>query len=236
MVVGQNKAALDAGRHLPRHASNLPDGHPDKRQSRTACCGQLKNDALSGDAARHVAAHAPEPARPASTSSIRQRAVHTASSSARAPTRRAAAPRSATSRRATRTTTGTWAISRPSSGTSSRPTSRPARTCASTRCSTGPSCNIWEYIKREKIPTVSLYYDQGDGTRYRSLGCGPCQAPIQSTSKNVDDIIAELRSGKLKNIAERSGPPAGRQARPRRAAPRRVHVMSRDRQRTFAAA
>jgi sulfate adenylyltransferase subunit 2 len=65
--------------------------------------------------------------------------------------------------------------------------------------------NIWEYIKRESIPTVSLYYDQGTGTRYRSLGCGPCQAPIQSTSKNVDDIIAELRSGKLRNIAERSG-------------------------------
>ena len=65
--------------------------------------------------------------------------------------------------------------------------------------------HIWEYIKREKIPTVSLYYDQGQGTRYRSLGCGPCQAPIQSTAKNVDDIIAELKSGKLKNIAERSG-------------------------------
>src|SRR5581483_4205005 len=65
--------------------------------------------------------------------------------------------------------------------------------------------NIWEYIKQESIPTVSLYYDQGKGTRYRSLGCGPCQAPIQSPAKNVDDIIAELRSGKLKNIAERSG-------------------------------
>ena len=65
--------------------------------------------------------------------------------------------------------------------------------------------NIWEYIKREKIPTVSLYYDQGQGTRYRSLGCGPCQAPIQSTAKNVDDIIVELKSGKLRNIAERSG-------------------------------
>ena len=65
--------------------------------------------------------------------------------------------------------------------------------------------NIWEYIKREAIPTVSLYYDQGAGTRYRSLGCGPCQAPIKSTSKNVDDIIAELKSGKLRNIAERSG-------------------------------
>jgi sulfate adenylyltransferase subunit 2 len=65
--------------------------------------------------------------------------------------------------------------------------------------------HVWEYIKREKIPTVSLYYDQGNGTRYRSLGCAPCQAPIQSTAKNVDEIIAELKSGKLKNIAERSG-------------------------------
>ena len=65
--------------------------------------------------------------------------------------------------------------------------------------------NIWEYIKRENIPTVSLYYDQGDGTRYRSLGCGPCQKPIQSTSKNVDDIIVELKSGALRNVAERSG-------------------------------
>ena len=65
--------------------------------------------------------------------------------------------------------------------------------------------HIWEYIKRENIPTVSLYYDRGEGTRYRSLGCGPCQNAIQSTSKNVDDIIAELKSGSLKNIAERSG-------------------------------
>jgi len=65
--------------------------------------------------------------------------------------------------------------------------------------------NIWEYIKREGIPTVSLYYDQGDGKRYRSLGCGPCQQPIASPSKNVDDIIAELKGGSLKNIAERGG-------------------------------
>lgn len=31
--------------------------------------------------------------------------------------------------------------------------------------------NIWEYIERENIPTVSLYYNQGAGRRYRSLGC-----------------------------------------------------------------
>jgi len=65
--------------------------------------------------------------------------------------------------------------------------------------------NIWEYIKRENIPTVSLYYNQGDGKRYRSLGCYPCTYPIESESKNVDDIIAELEGGKLSNIAERSG-------------------------------
>ncbi|HSA14112.1 MAG TPA: sulfate adenylyltransferase subunit CysD, partial [Spirochaetota bacterium] len=49
--------------------------------------------------------------------------------------------------------------------------------------------NIWEYIERESIPTVSLYYDHGNGKRYRSLGCGPCTNPIDSTSKNVRDII-----------------------------------------------
>lgn len=65
--------------------------------------------------------------------------------------------------------------------------------------------NIWEYIKRENIPTVSLYYNKGDGKRYRSLGCYPCTTPIESASRNVDEIIEELKSGKLKNIAERSG-------------------------------
>ncbi len=65
--------------------------------------------------------------------------------------------------------------------------------------------NIWEYIERENIPTVSLYYNQGNGKRYRSLGCYPCTSPIESTSKNIAEIIEELKSGKLKNIAERSG-------------------------------
>ncbi len=65
--------------------------------------------------------------------------------------------------------------------------------------------NIWEYIKRENIPTVSLYYDQGEGIRYRSLGCYPCTTPVESTAKNVDEIIDELVSGKFSDIAERSG-------------------------------
>lgn len=65
--------------------------------------------------------------------------------------------------------------------------------------------NIWEYIEREKIPTVSLYYDHGTGKRYRSLGCWPCTFPVESTAKNVPEIIEELKSGRFAKIAERSG-------------------------------
>ena len=65
--------------------------------------------------------------------------------------------------------------------------------------------NVWEYIERERIPTVSLYYDQGNGKRYRSLGCWPCTTPIDSTARTPADIVQELRAGKLRGIAERSG-------------------------------
>jgi len=65
--------------------------------------------------------------------------------------------------------------------------------------------NIWEYIEREKIPVVSLYFNQGDGKRYRSLGCFPCTSPVNSDARNVKEIIEELKTGKLANIAERSG-------------------------------
>ncbi len=65
--------------------------------------------------------------------------------------------------------------------------------------------NIWEYIKRENIPMISLYFDNGRGERFRSLGCFPCSSPVKSTANNVDEIIEELRSGKFSNIAERSG-------------------------------
>lgn len=65
--------------------------------------------------------------------------------------------------------------------------------------------DIWLYIQREKIPVSSLYFDQGRGQRYRSLGCGPCTCPISSKSKNVSEIVEELSQGKLAKIAERSG-------------------------------
>jgi sulfate adenylyltransferase subunit 2 len=65
--------------------------------------------------------------------------------------------------------------------------------------------DIWEYIKRENIPVVSLYFNHGDGTRYRSLGCAPCTKPVKSNASTVDEIIQELKTGKFANIAERSG-------------------------------
>lgn len=65
--------------------------------------------------------------------------------------------------------------------------------------------NIWEYIQRENIPIIDLYFDKGEGKRCRSLGCYPCTGKVDSTAKNVDEIIEELKTGKFSNIAERSG-------------------------------
>ena len=65
--------------------------------------------------------------------------------------------------------------------------------------------NIWEYIDRERIPTVSLYYNQGDGTRYRSLGCAPCTRPVRSEARTPAEIVEELRSGQFARVAERAG-------------------------------
>lgn len=65
--------------------------------------------------------------------------------------------------------------------------------------------NIWEYIERENIPIIDLYFDKGTGRRYRSLGCAPCTDSVESTAKNVSEIVEELRSGKFRNVAERSG-------------------------------
>ena len=66
--------------------------------------------------------------------------------------------------------------------------------------------DIWEYIHRENIPVVSLYFDkEGKSKRFRSLGCHPCTFPVDSSAKDIPEIIAELKTGKFANIAERSG-------------------------------
>ncbi|MEM1348357.1 MAG: sulfate adenylyltransferase subunit CysD [Myxococcota bacterium] len=61
--------------------------------------------------------------------------------------------------------------------------------------------NIWEYVDRERIPVVPLYFATGEGMRYRSLGCAPCTSGVASTAATVPEILAELRDT---NISERS--------------------------------
>jgi len=60
---------------------------------------------------------------------------------------------------------------------------------------------IWEYIKKEGIPMVGLYFAK-NGKRYRSIGCECCCNPVKSDADNVDKITVEL---KKTNVAERSG-------------------------------
>ena len=65
--------------------------------------------------------------------------------------------------------------------------------------------DVWKYIEREDIPVTDLYFDQGEGTRYRSLGCYPCTATVESDAGSVADIVAELESGRFASVAERAG-------------------------------
>ncbi len=62
--------------------------------------------------------------------------------------------------------------------------------------------NVWEYLQAEQVPVPNLYFDRGDGTRYRSLGCVPCTASVRSPACSVGQVIEELR---LTTIAERAG-------------------------------
>ncbi len=62
--------------------------------------------------------------------------------------------------------------------------------------------DLWVYIAQQNIPITDLYFDRGQGTRYRSLGCAPCTDPIQSTSKTPLEVVEELRTI---NTPERAG-------------------------------
>ena len=61
--------------------------------------------------------------------------------------------------------------------------------------------DIWEYIRRENIPIIDLYFAK-NGKRYRSLGCACCTGQIDSNADTLDKIIEEL---KTTNVGERAG-------------------------------
>lgn len=77
--------------------------------------------------------------------------------------------------------------------------------------------DIWQYIQRENIPIVPLYYAReyrelegrdfgGKKMRFRSLGEKGITWPIESDADTLDAIIAEL---KVTKVSERSGRPMG---------------------------
>ena len=61
--------------------------------------------------------------------------------------------------------------------------------------------DVWRYIQREEIPVLDLYFSK-NGKRYRSLGCAPCTAPVESEASTLDEIITELETTR---VSERSG-------------------------------
>lgn len=202
MVVGQNIEKIKEKRTFP-DTQHLPEGHPDK-VSRQDCCGFLKKDALTNTL------NGTWPRRILNLNTGRyeiyddREPYHGVIVGARADEE---GSRSKERYFSPRDKNNLWDVGEqpPEFWNQFKTDFAPGTHVRVHPLLDWTELHIWEYIKRENIPTVSLYYDQGEGCRYRSLGCGPCQAPIQSPAKNVDEIIAELRSGKLKNIAERSG-------------------------------
>ena len=61
--------------------------------------------------------------------------------------------------------------------------------------------DVWKYIKREGIPVCNLYFAK-NGKRFRSLGCVPCNIPIDSEAATIDEIVEEL---KVTKTPERAG-------------------------------
>jgi sulfate adenylyltransferase subunit 2 len=63
--------------------------------------------------------------------------------------------------------------------------------------------DVWEYIKREKIPIVPLYLAK-KGQRYRSIGCETCCSPAQSNADSIPKIIKELKTTSTSERSDRA--------------------------------
>ncbi len=193
MIVGQNRDALAAGR-------TFPDGEVD----RITCCGLLKTQALkytlSGEWPRE---------RLNLTTGRYERDASTEAYTGVIVGARADEEGSRSKERyfSPRTETNVWEVGDqpPEFWNQYKTEFAPGTHVRIHPLLDWTELNIWEYIERESIPTVSLYYDQGEGMRYRSLGCANCTSRVTSDAETVSDIITELRTGRFAHIAERSG-------------------------------
>ena len=193
LIYGENRAALDAKR-------TFPDGALD----RISCCGQLKTEALkhtlSGEWPRYRFNH---------VTKAYDRDTNTEAFTGIIAGVRADEEGSRSKERyfSPRTTQNAWDVGDqpPEFWNQYKTEFAPGTHVRIHPLLDWTELNIWEYIDREEIPTVSLYYNQGTGKRYRSLGCYPCTFPVESDARTPKEIIEELRTGKFANVAERSG-------------------------------
>jgi len=63
--------------------------------------------------------------------------------------------------------------------------------------------DVWKYIQKREIPVNPMYFAK-DGVRYRSVGCSPCTKPIESSAKNIHEIIEELKRTKVPKRSDKS--------------------------------
>lgn len=61
--------------------------------------------------------------------------------------------------------------------------------------------DVWRYIKKERLPVVSLYFAK-ENRRYRSIGCECCCQPFESSANTLNKIIKEIQTTR---VSERSG-------------------------------
>ena len=138
----------------------------------------------------------------------------------RAATKKSRAPRSASSRCVTLWANGTRRTSGRNSGTSTTARVEPGQSLRVFPLSNWTELDVWEYIRREEIPVVPLYFAKeremlvrGDFLipldhpvdllarretsavmcRMRSLGCTYCTGAVRSTAATVREIIEELK-------------------------------------------
>jgi sulfate adenylyltransferase subunit 2 len=56
--------------------------------------------------------------------------------------------------------------------------------------------DVWRYIEERNLPVNPLYFAK-EGKRYRSLGCYPCTAPIESEAATIEEIMQEIETTKI---------------------------------------
>jgi len=192
LIVGQNQAALQLG-----------ETYPSGKLTRLQCCKALKTDALlrtvSGELPRLRLNHTSAKLEPSSDTDpfeaimVGLRGDEEGSRSKE----RYISPRTAE---------GIWDISRQPAEIWETfvDAAPPGGSVRAHPLLDWTELDIWQYIAQENIPVTPLYFDQGTGKRYRSLGCGTCTFAIDSTAKDSQEVVVELQ-GRLRSVAERSG-------------------------------